>query len=346
MKFICFLLSFLCVASLQARVIRLNNTGINCVNASECYTSWATAYASANNGDTIHVEPSSISYGNTTITKRLVILGNGFFHGNATTNGNEGLQHNVSQSTFDNFIINGGSSNTVVKGINAQTSIQVASNLSDKIENLVIIGCRAGYMHFNSTNNLFVSGLTISSGGNFSGNSHANTNFYVGNSVLYQINTAATSNGIFENNIVYGGSSLYSMQAQNCIVQNNISVTLNMTHTFTNCTVRNNMAVDASAGQNFGVLDNNLVVADMTTVFEDFNNTSNSFSSDSRWALKAASPAIATGYNGTNMGIFGGTSAPYRLSGMPNIPSIFKVVAPATTSGNTMNITFSTRVNN
>jgi hypothetical protein len=90
----------------------------------------------------------------------------------------------------------------------------------------------------------------------------------------------------------------------------------------------------------------------MTTVFEDFPNTSPSFSEDNRWQLKAGSPAIGAAWNGVatggDCGIFGSsaTGISYILSGIPNVPSIYKLAAPTTVTTTTLNITISTKTNN
>ena len=90
----------------------------------------------------------------------------------------------------------------------------------------------------------------------------------------------------------------------------------------------------------------------MTTVFEDVPNTDPNFSEDSRWQLKAGSPAIGVAWNGTvtsgDCGVYGSsaTGTAYVISGVPNVPSIYKLSAPAVTTSNTLNITISTRTNN
>lgn len=69
-------------------------------------------------------------------------------------------------------------------------------------------------------------------------------------------------------------------------------------------------------------------------------------------ALKAGSPALAAGLTvGTvvtpDCGAFGATD-PYKLSGIPNIPSIYTLTVPVSIPAgtNSMNVTISTRNNN
>jgi hypothetical protein len=68
---------------------------------------------------------------------------------------------------------------------------------------------------------------------------------------------------------------------------------------------------------------------------------------DGKYTLKAGSPAVAAGTSGIDCGVFGG-STPYRLSGIPPIPSIYSLNSPQGTTppGNTIQINLSTRSNN
>ena len=77
--------------NLNAAIWRVNN--IAGVNAD--FTTIQAAHNAANAGDTIYLEPSAGNYGNLTATKRLVIIGPGYFLAE-----NEGLQANHTSSTI------------------------------------------------------------------------------------------------------------------------------------------------------------------------------------------------------------------------------------------------------
>jgi len=79
----------------------------------------------------------------------------------------------------------------------------------------------------------------------------------------------------------------------------------------------------------------------MTTVFVG----STGQSTDGQWQLKEGSPAIGAGLSGEDCGMFGGNT-PYHLSGLPNIPSIYKLSMPSTSNGNTLPVTISVKTNN
>ena len=78
----------------------------------------------------------------------------------------------------------------------------------------------------------------------------------------------------------------------------------------------------------------------MTTVFIDPN-----VFLDKNFILKAGSPAIGAGAGGIDAGAFGGPS-PYHLSVQPNVPAIYKLVAPAVVTGASLTVTVSTKSNN
>jgi hypothetical protein len=91
--------------SIKRRVIRANNSGVNCLNANDCYTSLSATHTTASAGDTIHIEPTGTNYGNVTFSKAIVVLGNGYFLGNAAANSNDGLQINTASSAIGNITL-------------------------------------------------------------------------------------------------------------------------------------------------------------------------------------------------------------------------------------------------
>jgi len=328
----------LLAVSAQARIIRVNNSGIACTTPTDCYTTLSGAYASANPGDTIHIEPSGVSYGNLTIAKRVIILGNGYFLGTAEANGNPNLQANTAPSLVDAITINNGADGTIIKGLTFNGNLNiVGTSAASRVSNLIIARNRLTfYFQFQNSNNVqFIQNYSLTGSGNISAGN--NSNVYISNNVLSSYGFIATDDGVFENNIIISsaGSSIH-----NFTVQNNITVT-GTTQPFTNCTVRNNIGNSTQ----YGNLNGNQQNIVMTTVFEDLANASLQWSEDSRYTLKAGSPAIGTGFGGVDCGIFGGPANPYRLSGIPDIPSIYKLTAPATVTSNTLNVTISTKVN-
>jgi hypothetical protein len=171
------------------------------------------------------------------------------------------------------------------------------------------------------------------------------SNLTVNNSYIYYLyggsgGTAANQSGQF-NNCIF---SYTDFNNGSFMVKN--SIFLGAHYDDVNCVYQfslfdtGNGTVPSGTG-NIGTDDGTMT----TNVFVGYN-TQGSFSNDGMWALKAGSPAKGTGQSGADMGIYGGAN-PYKLSGIPRIPAIYKLTAPSnTTSGNPYTITLSVRSNN
>jgi hypothetical protein len=329
----------------QARILRVNNTGIPLTplapNTLPIYTTAQAAHDAAVNGDTIHIEPSGVDYGNLTVTKQVIIIGNGYFLGPATSNFNPNLQAIPNTSKLAAVSFNAGSSNSAIMGISILSNLTLAGDNSS-LNNITVKRNNISqffYVYGTVNNSKIIQnyfdgyGLAYANG--------AFTNFLFSNNIMNgAIQFDANDNGVVENNVLNVSGS-YGLTIQNSTIRNNIDGTNTATGTFTGSMVQNNMSVSTV----FGNLDGNIQNANLTNVFEDWANTSSSFSIDSRLQLKTGSPAIGAGFGGINMGAYGG-SFPYVLSGIPNVPSIFKLNTPSVVTSSSMSVTISTRSNN
>jgi hypothetical protein len=331
----------------HAKIWRINNNPG--VTADFTSLTLATASASVINGDTIYLESSTTEYAAGTLTKRLVIVGLGYFlnPANATTPGNAGLQAATVESRLGYITIENGANGSKFLGI-ASGGAQI--NVSATSYNLV----------FEKVN--FTGGL------NFSNATHSNItirkSFF--NNTGVQAATGNLSNFVVENCIFYNFSGYMSLQAltgtaniirnntffatyfsniPNCYFANNIIADPNYEWVFTNTTVKNNLFARASQVLPLTATANQLGV-NMTNVFL----LTGSF--DARYQLKPLSPAIGAGLTvgavvTPDCGAFGATD-PYKLSGIPNIPSIYALTVPISIPSGTatMNVTFSTRNTN
>lgn len=110
--FCAFITLCLC-ASINAQTIRRCNNlpGVTGVNF---YTTLQVAHDNANIGDIIYVEPSSSDYGSLTCSKRLTIIGNGYF---LSSNPNTPSEKQVSRA--GNITFNSGSAQSSVSGMSA-----------------------------------------------------------------------------------------------------------------------------------------------------------------------------------------------------------------------------------
>ena len=338
-NFIFFLALMLTCNISFAKIWRVNNTG---VPADFTTAQQANDNASVLNGDTLHFEPSGLSYGNLFLRKELVLIGNGFFLGSAAANSNPDLQANTASSKIDNLYYQAGSSNSVVEGMYIITNAYISYG-GDPISNILF---RRNYVGSQVTmgycNNVQLSQNYINTIYSIVG-SGAATNLSINNNIFVSgVQFDADDNGNFLNNVIHVQGQNFVSTFTGFTLRNNISVSdyFNLS----SCIVENNVSWNGSLGNG---INGNIVIADMTTVFEDLPNNSNNFSQDSRFQVQTGSAAKTAGTGGGECGVFGiQNGTPYSLSGISNVPSIYKLTAPATVSIATMNVTISTKTNN
>ena len=321
--FILSIAALLCSSVSFAKIWRVNNNG----GGNGDFT---TAQAANDNatlpGDTIHLEPSPNSYGNLTTNKQLVWISTGGF-----LSAHPGEQYSLTQARILTLTINPGAENSVFSlYIDAAVNLQ-ASNV--RLERCYVGGgIYVGYPSFVANNDVVISCYCLGSLYLYSGTNHFATN----NIFESQLDVTAASSGIVQNN-VFNAVTTTINTVSNCTLQNNIFNKAIGASSFTNCVVQYNMSGSAGVLPAGNFNQNNVAMANV------FVN--NSGTNDAAFVLKAASPAIGSGYAGANMGAYGGTT-PFKLALQPAIPAIYKIAAPFVPAGNTMNVTFSTKSNN
>lgn len=315
------------------KIWRVNNTG---VPADFTTAQLAIDNASVVNGDTIHFEPSGTGYGSLSLTKRLVIIGNGYFLGSIITNSNPDLQANTATSSIDNIYILNGGSNSVIMGMSFSV---VYIGWSTPVNNILFRRNRV-----TSSINLYTAGTTnvqvmqcYIDGAIAQSGSH--TNVMIANNIIVQgVNFDADDNGTLQNNILHATGIGYSTSFYNFTLRSNILVGGSIS-VLSNCLVENNISYSTQ----FGNANNNQQNVDMSTVFVGYP-TIGANSYDGRYALKAGSPAIATGYGSVDCGAYGNTPA-YVKSGIPDVPSIYKLSVPPIVTNNILSVIISTKIN-
>jgi hypothetical protein len=269
-------------------------------------------------GDTLYLEASSGTYGNLTATKRLVIIGAGYFNAE-----NPDTQANVAGSVTGIITFNAGSGGSIVSGC-------TVDRITINISNLLIEKCRFAASIGNNTSAILLSGNSsniiirqnffepdyISSSGYLIRSTGTANNVSISNNYFKTTSTTRrilqlTSGfaGEISNNIFDSGT----VEISNAIYQNNIMT--NSTFTAFNTSILNNLGNSTQ----FGTENGNQSNVNMADVFVGVGST------DGKWQLKEGSPAIGAGVNGEDCGMFGG-SRPYVLSGIPAIPSIYRLV--------------------
>jgi hypothetical protein len=354
---IVFALSFSLSDTVNARILRVGYwgtpvTGIDYAMPDQAVTA-ATGGTANTTGDTILVygrdgnQPWSFN----NLNKKLVIIGSGYFNYPSSdwTNYNANLQ-------------------------NYQPSSSIAINFKENSDGSQIYGCQlTGSAYVSSTatsiNNIKISNCFITSAFYFYGYNHDNWEFskcyfqgyiygdYSGltrftnlkvfncifalNSSSIRLSSAAGQFGIIENCSFIDGNLFlnnHNFIIQNSIFSHNYSLTNYTASSFNNCIFDNTPSPAVNGA-------NNIVAATAANLYIAYP-TQGIYSNDERFKLKAGSPAIGAGISNVDCGAFGGVN-PYKLSGIPPIPAIYKLTAPGSSANtNPYTITFSVRSNN
>jgi hypothetical protein len=303
--------------TVSAKIWRVNNTAG--VNAD--FTDPQLAHNAAVAGDTIHIEPSATGYGNLNVSKRIVLIGNGH-----TLNQDTGLQVNSNNSTISSLDFQVGSANSSMQGMSVTYLYLEDQNVMIRRNSISYI-----YWYPGAINNTLLDNSLYYIIQNQAG---AITGINISNNIFNGINAVSfnsTSSGIFENNVCYGGGAvtLYNFQVDNNIFWS------------TSFPVNNNVYFNnIGDGTQFGNANGNQ--QNVTPMANYVFVASGTY--DGQFQLKTGSPAIGAGFNGVDCGAFGGPN-PYKLGGIPNVPTIYKLVVPPTGTTN-INVTISTKSNN
>jgi hypothetical protein len=311
----------------NATVWRVNNTPGTNAN----FTQLSTAIADANvrPGDTIHVEGSASSYARSELKKRLVIIGPGYFLGG--TNPNPGLQYHQNHSYINGLVLDSLGSGSVVMGMSGYMYLQAGADNYTISRNSIELYSETGGQKCSNikiTHNY----VDIRLNSIFFENLECTNNIIYNNCLL---GSSANTNNLFRNNTVNNAVATIT----NAYVTNNIFLSI---VNLVNCTIKNNFCTQTNA---LPTTDNNRNGVALATLIV------NTGSNDGKFQLTATSPAIAAGetINGVtpDCGAFG-TATPYRLSGIPPVPTIYALTVPASvpSSATTMTVTLSTRSNN
>jgi hypothetical protein len=329
MKRIILLMLCLGVGASFAASWRLNNNPA--VNAD--FTTFQAAHDAASAGDTIYVEGNGneAHYGNITISKKLIIIGPGFF-----LNENDSTYANPIFARFLSIYIQPTAAGTEIYGLYIYTADANTNHLRIRASNVII-----------SRNSFYLNGYnTIRLDANVE-------NVSITQNYAYQIETSSNSivanNLIISNNYIYYGIHLNNLSS--AIISNNV-IRVNLANVYYS-QIKNNIIYESHGGDVLGVNNTGNYVAynlaagalvsggnygpgnignvDMGAVFAGYP-TQGSYSTDGRWQLKSGSPAIGAGEGDIDCGMFGGP-LPYVLSCLPPIPRIYEAIVP--TAGST-----------
>lgn len=282
------------------------------------YASLQDAHDNAKNGDTIYVEGSPNIYGLLDVSKRLIIIGPGYYLAE-----NENTQVVKSAAVTREIDFENGSQGSKLIGISV--SAYSTSDVNIYVSNIEIKQC---YLHGHI--GLFEGGLEniIISQNYFRSSNGESINWYssrtpaknllVKNNIINRV--LILQNGVSGkviNNVIKGSSFKVGVNSS-LEIKNNIILS----------TVKDDVILpplpDAAISHNIGALDyfgsdngNQMNVAE-TEIFVAQGT------SDGQWQIKEGGPADGKGENGVDIGAFGGPT-PYKLSGLPSIPTIYEL---------------------
>jgi hypothetical protein len=311
-----------------AKIWRVNNNaGINAD-----FTTLQAGHDGASAGDTLHMEGSPVSYGGATFTKKLVVIGPGYFLDQSTP-----TQALKQTAIVGGITLYAASAGSVIMGLDFN-----ASGITVYAHNIVIR--RNKFSSPNGTTPDYSTGYVNVYYSNQGSNPPVqNTIISQNYGLLISVNYPSTGILISNNYIAYhayagdatAGESLRLHANAIAIIQNNVlrrgKITVSNTNLTNNIMVAgslqgtdNLIANNLGNGTQFGTADGNKSNVDMNSVFL---GSGSGVSFDGQWKLAVGSPAIGVGYGSTvdkpvDAGIFSGQT-PYVLAGLPPVPSIY-----------------------
>lgn len=310
----------------HAKVWRVNNNAGTSADFSQLDVACNSPQVSA--GDTLYIEASATAYTGFNLYKKLVMIGPGYLLSGA--NGNAGLQANPNSASTV-FYIDSLATGSVFMGLSVTAYLNGATdNLRFERCMLSVNPWQVGRVMQNLVfNKCLMTGFQISS--------YPTENLQITNCIFESIglNYSSGTNCLIRNNVFYNAGVTLS----NSYISNNIFYNSSLTQTA--CTIKNNIATTNTLPAGNGNV-NSLPTA---SIF------AGSGSRDGKFMLATASPAKGAGetINGItpDCGAFG-TPDPYRLSGIPPIPTIYELTVPVSvpSTASSVNITVSTRSNN
>lgn len=338
-------IAFLFVLQANATIWRVNNnTGVQAD-----YTNVPAAVSAAAAGDTIYVEGSATAYSNFTIDKQLTVIGTGYF---LTDTANHKTQWNTNSSKIGgtySITFDPGSQGSKISGLETNGHIRLNDSL------ITIERCYTKFVYLAFSAGSYADHDTIRQCVLYGVISHQPSSYARG-VMIYNNLFTATSNfasnlthttAYFINNVFETSSFVFN--CENSVFQNNIFLNTKFGAYGTSNYFSNNLFSHSSSNTGVPTGNNNQFSVNTDSIFvaenTNFNTVPAGFSHDGQYQLAAGSPALDAGdINGTTVdcGIFGGP-APYILSGMPNIPSIYSLTVPTQVNSGTatMNISLS-----
>lgn len=258
-------------------------------------------------GDTAYFEGSGDSYGDLTLTRKLVIIGPGYYLVQ-----NDSTQDNKMSAVINSLNFAPGSDMSIITGMTVNALNPKSNNLVIKRNNIgtLDIGYGSPASNLQIIQNMIYS--IVVRGGSHNLNI-SNNCITIGSAWYNAINMEPNTSATVLNNIIQNSVILYNVEFRNNICTGHPN---NGTGTFT--FYGTNVATNNLFFANISSTEGNISNVNMSTVFTYTGST------DGQYKLKAGSPASGAGYGGVDCGMFGGPQ-PYVLSGLPTVPAIWRI---------------------
>jgi hypothetical protein len=263
------------------------------------------------------------SYGDLTISKRIAIIGTGYYLGT-------GQQATTGSATFGNINFKAGAENAQLMSCAVNAGINIGAS------QVTVSRCLVGgniNLGFDGSNNVGSTGVTVKQcfvRGALGVQSGTNYGFSIRNNIVGdQIYLSINFSGEVQNNTITSTSSYgifvdYVNPSSFVICKNNIST--GFYNYFPQAMlVGNNVLYNNQTD----LPASNKVNQTPASIFVG----SSAASLDAQYMLSASSPAKGAGEGGTDAGAFGGTE-PYVLGGLPTLPVVTELTVPQTAGQN------------
>jgi hypothetical protein len=296
----------------NAAILRVNSVS----NMSATYSNLTIAINAASPGDTIYLEGAPTAYSGVNISKKLRIIGSGYF----LNENNPYTQAIPLESQINSITFSAGSDGSVLQGITVGT-------IAIKDSFITVERCHINNINLNSDaapsygdtirNNYITYGISSTTG--------VNQGLFVYNNIFIgpvPITTTTQSNGYMINNTFLPTNNA-TFTCSNFSFQNNIMKNPTFGPNLPANVFYHNIATNSNIPSGNG----NLLNVNINSLF----TTDPTATTDGKLQLSPTSPAKEAGLLGSDIvdcGAFGGP-APYILSGMPNVPSIYELMVPA-----------------
>lgn len=305
------------------------------------YTVLQTAIDNANAGDTIYVETEGGSVGSASVDKQLTFIGKGYYLNEQDSTYQSVSTHAIQVNFNATLPANPHGSKFIGLEITGMTDIRA--------NNITFEKCKIDYIQLNyGGSNYYNSGLSViqcsvASMTSSTLNLPVN-NLFISNSILDDVDyIKCTSNCLFVNNQIgnnSGPNSSIIAVVESMIFENNIfldAVPSNSSNPASNNQFHNNVFVNLPTNFTTNGIGN--IAATSASLFVGGTG------SDAQYQLSTTSPAKGAGLNGVDCGPFGGAT-PYVLSGLPDLPRVFKIITGFGPNVNQMNVNVKATTNN